>query len=105
MKPDGLMGFSRPNDLKNQIIYADISCGFLNHISLMNRQIGIVLTLIGAVMLVLSVFTYTKKEKIIDAGPLQISVNKKQSTDWLPYSGGILFIGGIILLATSRKIK
>jgi hypothetical protein len=71
----------------------------------MTARIGIALTIIGAVLLVLSIFTYTKKEKIVDAGPLQISVDKKQSADWLPYPGTILFIGGIVLVVVSRKSR
>ena len=69
----------------------------------MNRTLGILLTLIGAVILILSIFTYTKKKNIVDVGPLKVSVDQKQSTGWMPYTGGILFIGGIILLAASRK--
>ena len=69
----------------------------------MNRTIGIVLIIIGAVMLIWTGFSYTKKEKIIDAGPLQISVNKQKSVNWPPYLGGILLIGGIVIVATAKK--
>ena len=69
----------------------------------MNRTLGILLTLIGVIILILSLFTYTKKKNIVDVGPIKVSVDQKQSTDWMPYTGGILFIGGVILLATSRK--
>jgi len=69
----------------------------------MNRKLGVALTVIGAVMLIVSLVTYKKKEKVVDFGPLQVSAEKRQSLDWMMYPGGILFIGGIILLATSRK--
>lgn len=71
----------------------------------MNRGLGMLLAVIGAVILILSIFTYTKKKKIIDAGPIQVAVDQKQSTNWMPYAGGILFAGGIILLVTSRKSR
>lgn len=69
----------------------------------MNRKLGFVFTLVGAVLIILSMMTYKKKEKVIDVGPLQMSAEKSQSLDWMLYPGGILFIGGIVLLATSRK--
>jgi len=69
----------------------------------MNRTIGIVLIVIGAAMLIWTGFSYTKKEKVVDAGPLQISVNKQKSVNWPPYLGGILLIGGIVIVATAKK--
>lgn len=70
----------------------------------MNRNIGIVLIILGAVMLIWTGFTYTKKEKLIDAGPIQISADKKESVNWPPYLGAILLVGGIVVLATSKKV-
>lgn len=69
----------------------------------MNRTIGIVLIVIGAVMLIWTGFSYTKKEKVVDAGPLQVSVDKQKSINWPPYLGGILLIGGIVIVATAKK--
>jgi len=69
----------------------------------MNRTIGIVLIVVGAVMLIWTGFTYTKKEKVVDAGPLQVSVDKQKSVNWPPYLGGILLIGGIVIVATAKK--
>jgi uncharacterized membrane protein len=69
----------------------------------MNRTIGIVLIIIGAAMLIWTGFTYTKKEKIVDAGPLQISAEKEKSVNWPPYLGGILLVGGIVVIATAKK--
>jgi uncharacterized membrane protein len=69
----------------------------------MKKIIGFVLIIIGAVMLIWTGFTYTKKEKIIDAGPLQVSADRQKTVVWPPYVGGILLIGGIIIVATSKK--
>jgi drug/metabolite transporter (DMT)-like permease len=70
---------------------------------MMNRTIGIVLLVVGVAMLIWTGFTYTKKQKVVDAGPIQISVDKQKSVNWPPYAGGILVIGGIILIATAKK--
>jgi len=69
----------------------------------MNRTIGIVLLILGIAMLIWTGFSYTKKEKVVDAGPLQISAERQHTVNWPPYAGGILVIGGIILLVTSKK--
>jgi uncharacterized membrane protein len=69
----------------------------------MNKTIGIVLIIIGVAMLIWTGFTYTKKEKIVDAGPIEISADRQKTVNWPPYLGGILLIGGIVIVATSKK--
>lgn len=68
-----------------------------------NKLIGIILIIVGAIMLVWTGFTYTKKEKVVDAGPIQISADKQHTVNWPPYLGGILLIGGIVVVVTSKK--
>jgi len=69
----------------------------------MNRTIGVVLIVLGAVMLIWTGFSYTKKEKIIDAGPIQVSADKEKSVNWPPYLGGLLILGGIVVVASNKK--
>lgn len=69
----------------------------------MNKAIGIVLIIVGAAMLIWTGFTYTKKEKIIDAGPIQVSADREKTVNWPPYLGGLLVIGGIVVVATAKK--
>ena len=69
----------------------------------MNRTIGIVLIIVGVVMLIWTGFTYTKKEKVIDAGPIQVSADRQHTVNWPPYAGGLLVIGGTVLMLTSKK--
>jgi len=69
----------------------------------MNKTFGIILLVAGIFMLIWTGFTYTKKEKIVDAGPIQISAEKEKSLNWPPYAGGVLIIGGVVLLATGKK--
>ena len=69
----------------------------------MNRNIGILLILLGAAMLIWTGFTYTKREKIIDVGPIQVSADKRETVNWPPYLGGLLLIGGVVVLVTSKK--
>ena len=69
----------------------------------MNRTFGIILLVAGIFMLIWTGFKYTKKEKIVDAGPIQISAEKEKSLNWPPYAGGVLIFGGVVLLATGKK--
>lgn len=62
-----------------------------------------ILVILGVVMLIWTGFTYTKKEKIIDAGPIQISADKEKSVNWPPYIGAILLVGGIVVIVASKK--
>lgn len=67
------------------------------------KLFAISLIVLGAVMLIWTGFTYTKKEKVIDAGPIQVSADREKSVNWPPYAGGILVAGGVILLVTMKK--
>lgn len=69
----------------------------------MNRSIGIVLIVLGAAMLIWTGFTYTKKEKIIDAGPIQVSADREKSVNWPPYLGGLLILGGIVVVVSTKN--
>jgi len=69
----------------------------------MNRTLGLILILIGSAMLIWTGFTYTKKEKIIDAGPIQVSADREKSVNWPPYAGGIILVAGVIVLVAAKK--
>ena len=69
----------------------------------MNRNLGIILIIAGAVMLIWSGISFTKKEKVVDVGPLQVSVDKKQQFTWPPYLGGVLLVAGIVFIITDKK--
>jgi uncharacterized membrane protein len=67
------------------------------------KTIAVILIVLGAVMLIWTGFTYTKKEKVIDAGPLHVSADRQHTVSWPPYAGGILLVGGLVLFFTSRR--
>lgn len=69
----------------------------------MNKTVGIILIVIGIAMLVWTGFTYTQKENIVDAGPIQISADKEKSVNWPPYVGGIILIAGVFVFVASKK--
>lgn len=69
----------------------------------MNRTLGIILIVVGIAMLIWTGFSYTKKEKIVDAGPIQISADKEKSVNWPPYVGGIILLAGVIVFVASKN--
>ncbi|ETZ21879.1 hypothetical protein [Pedobacter sp. V48] len=71
----------------------------------MNKTIALVMIILGVVMLIWTGFTYTKKEKLIDAGPIQISADREKSVNWPPYVGGVVLIAGVVILITSKRSK
>ena len=69
----------------------------------MGKSLGIVLIVLGVVLFIWTGFTYTKKEKIIDAGPIQVSADREKSVNWPPYAGGVVLIAGIVIFLGSKK--
>ena len=66
--------------------------------------IGILLIAIGIIALAYGGITYTKREKVIDAGPLQVSADREKTIPLPPILGGICLVGGILLVVVgSRK--
>jgi len=65
--------------------------------------VGIILIAIGIIALAYGGFTYTKREKIIDAGPLQVSADREKTIPLPPILGGACLIGGIVLVLAGNK--
>jgi hypothetical protein len=70
----------------------------------MQKTIGLALIVIGGIMLIWTGFSYTRREKLVDAGPIHISTDREHTVNWSPYAGGLLLLGGIVLVATTKKI-
>jgi hypothetical protein len=70
----------------------------------MIRIIAVLLILIGLVALATGGLTYTRREKVIDLGPIEATAEKRDRIPLPPILGGAALAGGIVLLiAGSRK--
>lgn len=69
----------------------------------MAKTIGIILLIVGVIMLVWTGFSFTKKEKVVDIGSLEITADKKEQVNWPPYVGGVILVAGVVLLLVPRK--
>ena len=70
------------------------------------KILGIVLIIAGIAMLIFRSFSFTKKEKVIDVGPLEVNKTERKTVGWPVYAGGIAVIAGIaVLIVSSNKGK
>ena len=65
--------------------------------------VGVVLIIIGIISLVYGGFTYTKREKVLDLGPIQATAEKKETVPFPPILGGICLVGGIVLVVAGGR--
>ena len=65
--------------------------------------LGIVLIMLGVVAFAYQGITYTTREKVIDLGPLQATVDTKQTIPLPPLVGGMALIGGLALLVVGAR--
>ena len=60
--------------------------------------LGIALILLGVVAFAYKGISYTTRESVIDVGPLQATVDKKETIPLPPLVGGLAVVSGIALL-------
>ena len=65
--------------------------------------IGILLIVVGIIALAYGGFTYTKREKILDIGPIQATAERKETVPFPPILGGLCLVGGIILVVAGGR--
>lgn len=65
--------------------------------------VGMALVLLGIVAFAYQGISYTSREKVIDIGPLQASVDTKKTIPLPPILGGLVLVGGIVLVVVGAK--
>jgi uncharacterized membrane protein len=65
--------------------------------------VGIALIILGVVAFAYQGITYTSREKVIDLGPLQASVDTKKTIPLSPLLGGLALAGGVVLVMVGAK--
>ena len=65
---------------------------------------GIVLIVLGLVALAYGGISYTKREKVLDVGPLEATTESRETIPLPPLLGGLALAGGVaLLIAGSRR--
>lgn len=67
------------------------------------KYVGIGILIIGILMIIYTGFNYVTEEKVVDIGPVEMSVEKNHPVQWSPIVGVILLVGGFVILAINRK--
>jgi uncharacterized membrane protein YidH (DUF202 family) len=69
------------------------------------KLIGIVLIVFGVLALAFGGFSYTKREKVLDLGPLQASTESRKTVPIAPIAGLGALIGGVALVLVGSKSR
>ena len=69
----------------------------------MKRIVGLVLIVLGVVALAYGGISFTRQEKVIDLGPLEVKHDKRETVPLSPIAGGVFLVAGIALLAISPR--
>ena len=68
------------------------------------KAFGMILIAAGILMLVFGNVSFTKQEKVVDIGPVEIIKKEKKTIDWPNYAGVIVILaGGAVLFAGRNK--
>ena len=68
------------------------------------KTIGIILIILGIGVFIFQGIRSTKKEKVLDVGPIEITKQVERSDSWQVYAGGgIAVVAGLILVLAGKK--
>lgn len=62
------------------------------------KLLGIVLVVLGILGLAYGGFSWTRKDTVVDAGPIEITRDKTESVALPPIAGGLMLVAGLALI-------
>lgn len=66
---------------------------------------GLVLIVIGVIALAYGGITYTRREKVLDIGPLEATAERRETVPLPPVLGVVALAGGIVLMIAGSRRK
>jgi uncharacterized membrane protein YidH (DUF202 family) len=69
------------------------------------KLIGILLIVVGVAALAMGGFSYTKREKVLDIGPLEATTETRETIPIAPIAGLAALAGGIALVVVGSKTR
>lgn len=66
---------------------------------------GLILIVIGVIALAYGGITYTRREKVLDIGPLEATAERRETVPLPPVLGVVALAGGIVLLIAGSRRK
>jgi hypothetical protein len=67
------------------------------------KAIGIILIVLGVLGLAYGGITWTRRDKVADIGPVEITQQKRESLPIPPIAGGIALAAGVIMVLGSGR--
>ena len=67
------------------------------------KAFGIVLIVIGLLALAYGGITWTSRDTVVDAGPIEITKKKREGVAIPPIAGAVAVVAGVALLATRSR--
>jgi hypothetical protein len=62
------------------------------------KPLGILLVVIGLIGIIYGGLSWTRKDTIVDAGPIEISADRREGLPIPPLAGAACLIAGVVLL-------
>ena len=69
------------------------------------KVFGIILIVGGILMLIFHNISFTKQEKVVDLGPVEINKTEKKTINWPNYAGGIAVVAGLVVVISGMNKK
>jgi membrane-bound ClpP family serine protease len=67
------------------------------------KILGAILIVLGLIGLLYGGISYTKREKVIDAGPIQVSADEKKTIPLPPIAGAVALVAGVFLVLRKEQ--
>lgn len=65
--------------------------------------VGILLIVLGVIGLAVGGINYTRREKVIDIGPIEATAEKHERIPVSPIAGGLALAAGVVLLVAGSR--
>jgi len=65
--------------------------------------IGVVLVFLGAAALIWPKLSYTRRETLVDVGPVNVTADTKKSLPLSPILAGVVLAGGVVLIVVGAR--
>jgi uncharacterized membrane protein HdeD (DUF308 family) len=66
-------------------------------------MVGVLLVVLGILALIYQGITYTKRETVLDIGPVHATADREKTVPLPPVVGALALVGGVVLLVTGAR--
>jgi UDP-N-acetylmuramyl pentapeptide phosphotransferase/UDP-N-acetylglucosamine-1-phosphate transferase len=67
------------------------------------RILGFALIVVGLVALLYGGISWTKRDKVVDVGPIEVTRENHERLPIPPIAGGLVLVAGVVLVVMRRK--